>query len=324
MATGDAVYGGFQAVLDGAGNTSRLWIQLSARMLTRAHGASSRSVHGSKQDDANSGTSSEKGLNPALSDLERVLGPADLKPRKRQTKPRRGKGWKEMKKFRLLGVALAAVFAVAAMTVASASAAPVFLLAEWLVNGAAITTPHNTDAEGSEILIEETILGIKIDVLCSGIFDGNVQANGVDVVSELLALAGGSAINLTNALVCTNSLNCPEPLVVASHLPYKTTLELMEEEGSTFFVDLFEGSGGAPGYEVECMGSGTADECTGNVALKMTNEGSNVDGLFEDAFNMLAGDKLANCSVAGTEAGLVEGLGTTLLTTGGTLAVSSE
>ena len=100
-----------------------------------------------------------------------------------------------MKKFQIFGVALAAVFSVAAMTVASASAAPVFLLAEWLVNGAAITTPHNTDTEGPEILMEETILGIKIDVLCSGIFDGNVQANGVDVVSELLALAGGSAIS---------------------------------------------------------------------------------------------------------------------------------
>ena len=108
------------------------------------------------------------------------------------------------------------------------------------------------------------------------------------------------------------------------HLPYKTTLELMEEEGSTFFVDLFEGTGGAPGIEVECMGSGTADECSGNVALKITNEGSNVDGLFEDAFNTLAGNKLANCSVAGNEAWLTEGLTTMLLTAGGTLAASSE
>ena len=98
----------------------------------------------------------------------------------------------------------------------------------------------------------------------------------------------------------------------------------MEEEGSTFFVVLAEGTGGAPGYEIECMGSGTSDECSGNGAAKVTNEGSNVDGLAEDAFNTLAGDKLASCSIAGVESGIIEGLATVLLTEGGTLAVSSE
>jgi hypothetical protein len=231
-----------------------------------------------------------------------------------------------MKKFQLFGVALVAVFAFAAMTVASASAAPVFLLAEWLVNGASIPagTTKPTDAEGSEILIEETILGIKIDVLCSGIFDGTVGANGADTITELLALGGGAAITLANMLLCTNSANCPEPLVAAINLPYTTTLELMEEEGVSSFADLFAGTGGAPGYEVECMGSGTADTCTGNVALEVKNEGTNVDGLFNDPYNVLAGNTLANCTVAGAAAGLVEGLGTTLLTEGGTLAVSSE
>jgi hypothetical protein len=230
------------------------------------------------------------------------------------------------KGVRLVGVALVAVFAVAAMTVASASAAPVFLLAEWLVNGASIPagTTKPTDAEGSEILVEETILGIKIDVLCSGIFDGTVGANGVDTITELLALSGGAAITLANMLLCTNTSNCPEPLVVWINLPYKTTLELMEEEGVSFFVDLFEGTGGAPSYEVECMGSGTSDTCTGNVVLEAKNEGTNVDGLFNDAFNVLAGNSLVSCSVAGTASGIVEGLSTILLTEGGTLAVSSE
>ena len=101
-----------------------------------------------------------------------------------------------MRKLQLIGVALVALFAVAAMTVASASAAPVFLLAEWLVNGAAITTAHNVDGEGSEVLIEETILGIKIDVLCSGIGDGTVSANGAGTGTELLALTWRSSNNL--------------------------------------------------------------------------------------------------------------------------------
>jgi hypothetical protein len=227
-----------------------------------------------------------------------------------------------MKRFQLLGVALVAVFAVAAMTVASASAAPVFLLAEWLVNGAAITTAHNTDAEGSEILIEETILGIKIDVLCSGFFDEQVLANGAITIQELLSLSG-MLVTLVSQLMCTNTANCPEPLVAAIDLPYKGTLELMEEEGVSSFVTLLEGTGGAPGYEVECMGSGTSDTCTGNVAIEIKNEGTNVDGLFNDAFNVLAGNALANCTVAGAGGGLVEGLGTVLLTEGGTLAASS-
>jgi hypothetical protein len=229
------------------------------------------------------------------------------------------------KKFQLVGVALVAVFAVLGMAVALASAAPVFLLAEWLINGVAIAagTTHPTDSEGSEILFEETILGIKIDVLCSEIFDGTVGANGADMITELLALAGGAAISLTNALLCTNSANCPEPLVVWINLPYKTTLELMEEEGN-FFADLFEGTGGAPGFEFECMGSGASDTCSNNLALQVTNEGTNVDSLFSDAFNTLAGLQLGNCITAGEKALVTEGLTTVLLTEGGTLAASSE
>jgi hypothetical protein len=229
-----------------------------------------------------------------------------------------------MKNFRLVGAALIVVFAFAAITVTSASAAPVFLLAEWLVNGASITTAHNTDAEASEILIEETILGIKIDILCSGIGEGTIGANGTGTGTELLALGGGAAITLANMLTCTNSSNCPEPLIAPVNLPYKGTLELMEEEGVSSFAGLVEGTGGAPGYEVECMGSGTSDTCTGNPVGELKNEGSNVDGLANDAYNVLAGNSLANCMVAGTSAGLIEGLATGLLTEGGTLAVSSE
>ena len=103
---------------------------------------------------------------------------------------------------------------------------------------------HPTDLEASELLIEETVLGIKIDVLCSGIFEGTVGADGADEITSLLALSEGAAISLTNPLACTNSSNCPEPLVVWVNLPYKTTLELMEEEELVSFADLVEGAGG--------------------------------------------------------------------------------
>lgn len=54
------------------------------------------------------------------------------------------------KRSPLVGV-VSVVFVLAGIMVASASAEPVFLLAEWLVNGAAIPagTTHHMDAEGS-------------------------------------------------------------------------------------------------------------------------------------------------------------------------------
>jgi hypothetical protein len=141
---------------------------------------------------------------------------------------------------------------------------------------------------------------------------------------QLFALGGGEEITLANALACTNSSNCPEPLVAMNHLQFQTTLELMEEEGLSFFIDLWSGTGGAIEIEVECMGSGASDACTGNVALELQNEGTNVHGLFSETFNTLAGGKLGTCTTGGVEAFIIEGLVIILLTEGGTLAVSSE
>jgi hypothetical protein len=227
-----------------------------------------------------------------------------------------------MKKLHLLGVS---VFAFAALTAASASAVT-FLLAEWLVGGLPITAELNTEATG-ELELEETILGLKIVTLCSEILDGTIGPNGLDAVSEVLSLTG-VAISLTalsgTALECTNDQNCPEPLVWAVHLPWESTVELMEEGTEVFFADLLRSSGaGNPGWYVECMGTGTTDECTvvEGVSNK-TNEGSNVDSTFSEAFTELAGLKLANCTTGGNEVRLVAGLRTISLVGGGTLAVS--
>jgi hypothetical protein len=231
-----------------------------------------------------------------------------------------------MKKFHLLGVVLVAVFAFAALTAASASAVT-FLLAEWLVGGLPITADLNVEATG-ELELEETILGLKIVAVCSGILDGTIGPNGLDVISELLTLDGLTVISLVPlvepGLGCTNGSNCPEPLVWAVHLPWESLLELMEEGTEVFFADLIFSSGaGNPGWYVACMGSGTSDECTvAEGVSEKTNEGSNVDTLFSEAFTELAGLKLANCVTGGNEVGLVTGLGTISLVGGGTLAVS--
>ena len=231
-----------------------------------------------------------------------------------------------MRKWKLFLVVATAALALMGLAVATASAGPTFLLAEWLVNGAAVTASTAVDSEG-ELALKETILGIKISALCSGFLDGTINANGAGTITELLSLAGVREDSLTvGTLSCTNDENCGEPLSVPVHMPWKTELQLMEEEGKSFFVKINYASSGVgnPGYEVECMGPKLSDECTDpEGSTEALNVGSNVEEVALDSFNVLAGDKLSNCISSGTEAGEAEGKGTTLLTAGGTLAVSS-
>ena len=60
------------------------------------------------------------------------------------------------------------------------------LLAEWLVAGLEITAELNTEASG-KLLLEDTktALGAS-DILCTGILDGTIGPDGLDVTSELL------------------------------------------------------------------------------------------------------------------------------------------
>ena len=218
-----------------------------------------------------------------------------------------------MKKFYVLGLALVAVCAVGVMSAAGASAVT-FLLAEWLEGGSGITATLLTEIKG-ELALTETLDGIKINELCSGIFAGFIGPNGADEITEILNLEGG-AISLTSlsgtALSCTNSENCGEPLFWYLELPWLTLLVLMEDGTETFFADLLvnEKSGGSVGYEVECMSLGIADTCKVTEAVaKVENTVEGVNTEFSDPFTELAGLKLANCEIAGTEAGKLEGLG---------------
>jgi hypothetical protein len=58
-----------------------------------------------------------------------------------------------MSRFRILGVALVAAFALSVMVAATASALE-FLLAQWLLAGVAVTTPVLVDAAGDLTLIK--------------------------------------------------------------------------------------------------------------------------------------------------------------------------
>jgi hypothetical protein len=226
-----------------------------------------------------------------------------------------------MRKLCQFGAGLLAVLAFGALAASPASAIE-FLLAEWLVNGP-ISAELETNTE-AELLVEETVIGIKIAALCSEILDGTINQNGEDLVTELLDILGNPidmTILVEPGLLCANVQNCPEPLVWADNMPWRTKLELMDVGTEIFFADLFFNAG----FHLVCMGNGTSDLCEAAESVaKVTNEAAGLDEEFSEAFTELAGLKLANCTTAGAEKGILEGLGLVLVTLGGTLLASSE
>jgi hypothetical protein len=60
-----------------------------------------------------------------------------------------------MKRIHIIGISLIAIFAFSVVVAASASAAITILLAEWLVNGAAVTTTLTVSSSG-EFLLEDS------------------------------------------------------------------------------------------------------------------------------------------------------------------------
>jgi len=237
-----------------------------------------------------------------------------------------------MKELRLTVIMITAVVVLGMLVGASVSSALTFLLAEWLEGGTRLTTTKLADGEG-ELLMEETltILGVKvrIDVLCSGIGDGEIGPDGAGEVTELLTLEPSTAVSGTAlvepALLCTNTENCAEPLVWAIELPWLTVLMLMEDGTESFFVDLATKPGGSMGYYFDCMGSNATDTCKSTESIvKITNTAEGLDAESSEAFTLLAGLGLVNCEVAGVESGNLEGLGFILVIGGGALTASSE
>jgi hypothetical protein len=233
-----------------------------------------------------------------------------------------------------MGVTLFALLAFGMLTVASASAAVTFLLAEWLVGGSGISTELLTETTG-EFLLED--IALKSKILCSGIFDGWYGPNSLGYISEVLSLSAGLIAGTalggsTPRLRCEAQEGCSATApaeVVAVNLGWETEVELMEDDGSTFFVILFTSNNGslAVGWTSECTIAGVRaeDACTTTqVVGELTLEGTNLLENFSDAFTELAELKLANCSVGGTEKALAEGGGIIALSEGGELAASSE
>jgi hypothetical protein len=233
-----------------------------------------------------------------------------------------------------MGLALFALFAFGALTATSAMATT--LLAEWLLNGVAITTENLVEIKGS-LLLEDTkaILGNPAAVECTGgSFDGWVGPNSLDYTSEVLNATGGTVSALTGStpFICTAQTGCEtntKPEVWPIGIPWESEVELLEQTGGPFFADFTTKKGGGTiGWEItNCLflGSPHEDECTiGRGVNELKLEGTTLLGAFSTAFSELAGVPKAACTASKENTGVVAGEGSFVVSGGGELTASSE
>jgi|ERR1022692_936081 hypothetical protein len=241
-----------------------------------------------------------------------------------------------MKRLRFVGVgaALLAVLAMSAMAVASSASATTFLLASWLEGTNNVTVTILTEASG-ELLLEnkKSAVGAASLQKCSGVLLGHIGPNSADDVTEVLTLSGVkvSATPLTGEFVkCELEAVCENSSKVwAVNLPWLTEVELWEQGTESGFVDLLmpHTGGGNVGWYVECKTSllTVSEECTtAQAVVEQKNEPTGVLDVFSEAFTLLMGAELAECSGNKEKSGNVEGNnGLTTIPGGGVLSVSS-
>jgi hypothetical protein len=239
-----------------------------------------------------------------------------VNPRKGPTKVSdEGKVDREiMRKIQLLGIALVVVCAFSAFTVASASALTL-VAAKWLANGAVVNANLAADTLG-ELLFENVLNGGAI--LCSGLFEGTVGANGVDNITKVFNLAGTEIPALdetgaTGGLSCSGEKTCETGSEIwPVGLPFKTQLDLDTEDGK--FYDLVLNAE----YFILCLffGSSINELCV--AAAGTMGEVKNVAGGVEAVGST---EPLGTCN-GNTEDGLITAEPNLLTVTGETLSVS--
>ena len=211
-----------------------------------------------------------------------------------------------MKKIQTTALACFMVFAFSA-TLAATASAETTLAAEWLHNGAAVTTALTTKSSGNVELKDE---GAKASILCSGVGVGTVEAGGKGKITELLNLkeekielgvraltrAAGDCVAVEGCSATGVLEVWPENLTAAS--PWNGQLIL--HESGTFSGRVTGGTAGNPGYTVKCTDIITVeDTCT-----QAAGEGL-VENQLEDAGSP-AGVSVtpnANCTIGGAGKG---------------------
>jgi hypothetical protein len=229
-----------------------------------------------------------------------------------------------MRKIQILGL-LVGVFAFAAIAVASASAAP-----EWLLNGSAASKVAVSTT--GTLTLEDT--GAKTSVECNGTFVGTVGPGAADEITLVEDLEAKDVTKANEGNATTGWLDCKIVTkgiceeatgalvkVFPLHLPWITTLAL-NANATSGFVDNISNSESNPGYEVKChvIGIEAGDTCTGNTGGEAANGTSDVTGTF--SANELITPHVS-CTVGGAKTGKNTGTGLTE-SSSGTLSISGE
>jgi hypothetical protein len=166
-----------------------------------------------------------------------------------------------MRKIQILG-AFIAVLAFSALAVSSAGATL------WLEGGKSLSAEKAGTSHGT-ITLEHTggTTGTST-VVCSGLFVGTNGPNAQDKVTLVESLNGSEK----DLVKCKATAGCfvAEPTVHAVHLPWTT--ELVLEGGATW--DKQKGTGGEPGWEVECA-FGIKVTCAAAEKAKFIANGAN-------------------------------------------------
>lgn len=207
-----------------------------------------------------------------------------------------------MSKFKTIPLALVAVFALSAVVSATASAT------QWLITGTSLSGTLSVTI-GETLLLEDMGATPKLDVLCSGFFDGSITAPNLDEITKVLNLAKAEEIPL-DCTVDSPTGACEENLATVTpiHLPWLTEL-LLVSGTTTLWLDDLTGTGGEPGYEVLCQSSllgDVKDTCSANTSANVENTAS---GLLVEFSEEEAVTPPGNCTLGGSKEGLVVGNG---------------
>jgi hypothetical protein len=225
----------------------------------------------------------------------------------------RATGQPNHKEIQVISTHIAIPACVLALCAALAPSANALLPAEWLLNGAPVTSATGAVGTG-EAFMEET--GAKLGMVCSGIGVGTVGSGGTGETTETLTLSSVT-VSLTAPALCKARGGCEENSTDVESAPEKLPwkgLVLRDESGKFFLV-----AEGETTYYVSCLilGIKTSEECTTN---KVSFEIKNVIGGVEEVG---FGTPNATCTLGGTEAARLEALPGNLLTIpGGTVSVS--
>ncbi|MGA9874515.1 MAG: hypothetical protein WBQ21_01775 [Solirubrobacteraceae bacterium] len=224
-----------------------------------------------------------------------------------------------MKKIHVVGLAMFAVLAFSAFSVASAFATSL----EWLVDGAAVTGAVKTETTGTLLLadLKVPIIGTA-SIECEGSLDGTVNTAGKDEITEVLTIekVKVGAPLVEPSLLCTGQEGCEgNSKIWPVGLPWKTQLEL---SGTTAIDNTTSAT--KLGYEVECTAFGIkeVDECTQALSAPVLE--NMLTGSENDLLTTFKEENTGSCTLGGEKSSDITGEGLISDTEGLTLIVSGD